>query len=198
MSCLLGLATLWPLHHKYEVPQQFQVEVGLYMPTCFQLFPDPFFLHFSSQFISFWLFILPHNPIRWEHKQREVALSLKESLNIFALFSSLFLIQDFLWVSPVIECCFCVNNLYVKDTHPIRGPESKNSRIPKEVSFNLAFLRIGIPPCAPYMFIPLLSGMSFLFFRDIMYFGLFGYYIWGVHRPSHIFPILVQDIITDT
>ena len=72
-------------------------------------------------------------------------MSLKASLEIFDIFSTFVIRQDFLWVYPIIGLCVFVNNTNAEYTHHMRVPEDEHSRIPTEVSVCLAFLLIGIP-----------------------------------------------------
>ena len=71
------------------------------------------------------------------------------SLNISSLFEPLVLVQDFVWLYPIIGCCICVNEVNIKDTRPTRVSDDEHYRIQMEVSTNFSFLRIGILPCAP-------------------------------------------------
>ena len=128
----------------------------------------------------------------------EVASLLKEIISIFTLSLPLVLRQDFMWVSPTIGCCMCVNRKNYKDTHTKRLPEYKHSRIPTEVGFNLSLLCIGKPPYALSPAIPTSSGRPFPCFRKPMYFGFFGHCIWGVRCTANLLPLLVQEIIMDT
>ena len=140
-----GIATLWPLYQQVEFmhqvgTHQVQGETVPDIPVSFRLFPVPFGRQGRNQFLSFHPFLLPCLPVHREYKRYEVASSLKSSLKIFALFLPLVLKQDFVWVSPIIGYCFCVNNINVEDTHTTRVPEAKHSLIPTEVRSNLTFL----------------------------------------------------------
>ena len=101
-------------------------------------------------------------------------------------------------MSPIIGCCIFVNNMNVEETHLTRAREAKHFSIPMEVSANLTFLCIWIPPCDHYPATPYYSGRCLPCCNDPMYFGFVGYCNWGVCRPAHIRPHLVQEIMTDT
>ena len=178
--------------------QQFQWKTSLYIPSCFRVFYVPFGQQVRSQFLSFQLCLLPHHPVYLEHKHYEVALSLKARLKIFPLFLLLVLRHYFVWVSPIIGLCVCFNNNNVKDTNPKRVPVAKHSRIHMEISANLAFLCIGIPPCSQYLVTPPSSGSIFTCCSYPVYFGLGAHCIWGIPLPTHLCPLFVQDIIPNT
>ena len=128
------------------------------------LLPVPFVLQGIIKLLICFLWLLSHNTIHREHKRCEVGSSLKASLNIFSLFTPLVLKQYFVWVYPVVVFFVCFNNVNVEDTHPKRVPESNHYCIPIEVSSNLAFLCIGIPPCVLSPATPAPSGSCFQWF----------------------------------
>ena len=168
------------------------------IPACCRVLPVPFGRNGSSRLLSRRLCLHPYSTVHREHKWREVAPPLKASLDIFSLFVPLVLRQDVVWVSPIIGCCIFVNNMNVEETHLTRAREAKHSSIPMEVSANLTFLCIWIPPCDHYPATPYYSGRCLPCCNDPMYFGFVGYCNWGVCRPAHIRPHLVQEIMTDT
>ena len=66
------------------------------------------------------------------------------------------------------------------------------------VVYNLAFLLVGITPCALSPASSASSGSCVSCCCNPMYFGFFGHCRWDVCCPAHLFPLLVQDIIPET
>ena len=77
----------------------------------------------GSQLLSLRLCILHNHLVHLEHKRHEVALSLKENLNISTLFAPIILGQDAVWMFPLIGLYIGVNNTNFKGSYPTGFPE---------------------------------------------------------------------------
>ena len=70
----------------------------------------------------------------------------RQASRYFPFFAPLVLRQFFVWLSPIILCCVCVNNTNVKDTHRTMVSEANPCRITTYISAKLSSSVDGHPP----------------------------------------------------
>ena len=172
--------------------------MGLYIPTCFWVFPVTFGRHDSitrSKIMP--LSLPPSYPTLRTWAAWSAFISWGRTQYIFPFFADCDR-QNLARMRPLKGYCICSTIMNAKDRHLIRAPETKHTHITMEVSTKFTFLCVVIPPCALYLDTPTSSRRRFPCCCDLIYFDFLIHCIWGVRRLTHLWKLLVEDIVMNT